>query len=1364
LPAHRFRTATPEGNVTPTLRQACLSLLLLALFTPAVPARSALAAANDPTIRRATSMGAVGVGEHVSEVMARQAQEDAAGVRRERDAEEKERPRPDRGRLPLNPASPLVSGTLDALGRSAAPAGDLGAMSSQTLGVSWTAATLSGVNPTSSFPPDCMGAVGPTQYVVFVNGRLVTFNKNTGIADGALNANADVFFNSVRGGSYTSDPRIRYDRNTGRWFLVIINTSTPNRILLAVSDAASAGVITGSTVFTYFFIPIDTTPPAISNTCFADYPTLGLDANALYIGSNNFCGAAGSYTGTDGYVVRKTSILGAGPIVVTAFRGLVPSASAAGPYTPQGVDNLDPASTEGYFIGVDNASYGTLQLRRVSNPGGTPTISANIPISVPATGSPMNSPHLGNTRGTTGYLDGLDDRLYAAHIRNGQLWTAHAIGVNNTGVASGTLTRDGSRWYQLSVPAGSGTPTLVQSGTVYTPSATNLADQRNYWIPSIMVSGQGHAAMSLAAAGTNERANAATAGRFASDAGGAMQAPVLITNSATAYNPPSDPGSAGYGRRWGDYTYVSLDPLDDMTMYAVSEFCDATNSYGVRVTKLVAPPPATPAALADITAGQGTVTLTLTGTSVTGSGFYDPGASPPGVPAFSHLSASITAGGATGTPPALVSATYLSPTTLSLVLDATAATANVGSERYTITVTNPDGQVAAAPVVHVTDGGPATVSLAGNISAAEGNSGTKVFGFSAALSTAQPVPVTVRFQTSDGTATVADNDYAAAVDSVVLAAGQLAGTIRVYVNGDTKYEPSETFGVTITSASGVALGTVVSATATILNDDAVPAVSIAASAATTEGDNRSHALSFPVTLTNASSGAVSVNWTTADNTATTADNDYTAGSGTLVIPAGATSDTLRVSVTGDTKYENNEAFSVTLSSPSGATLGNAIATGTIMNDDVMPDLSIDAVQHLEGNNGTTPFHFTVSLSQASGVLTVVDWATADWTATAATGDYAAASGTLTFPPGVTSQGLDVLVNGDTVQEPDEMFALQLSNPVSATIAAGNGVGTILNDDGAPVLAIGDVTALEGTGGLTPFRFVVSLSSPSQVPVGVQYQTVDASATLANADYVPASGTLTFAPLAISDTITVQVVADACGETDEVFEVTLSNATGATIADPLGMGIIQNDDDVVPPVVAVLQPNGGEVFGVGGVATLQWSATDSAGVNTVDLLLSRDAGVTYPDVIAAGIPNSGTYFWTVTAPVTGSALLQVRAHDTGCNTGSDASDAVFAIDEHVTGVPDGGPVTVFALGPVQPNPSRGAIQFTYQLPRESPVRLSIVDVQGRELAVLANGPVGAGRHPATWSGVMPGGQAAHGLYFVRYVAGGKVFSRRFALLH
>ena len=526
-----------------------------------------------------------------------------------------------------------------------------------------------------------MGAIGPSQFLMGVNGRFVTYNKTTGVADGAFNVNPDNFFTSVINGSSTSDPRVRYDRLTNRWFIIIINVSTPNRILIAVSDAASNGIISATTVWSFYFIPINTVTPTISNTCLMDYPTLGIDANALYIGGNNFCGASQSYNSTDGYVVRKTSLTGGGPIVVTVFRGLTPNASSAGLYTPQGVDNFNPASTEGYFIGSDNASYGTLQLRRVTNPGGTPSISGNITITVNATEAPINVPHLGNTGGTNGQLEGSDDRLLEASIRNGYLWTTHNIQVDASGVASATGGRNGTRWYQISGIATGNTPAVTQSGTVYDGSASNPI---SYFMPSVIATGQGHAALSMTSAGNNARINTATAGRLSTDAAGTTGTVLYPTASTTAYNPSSDPGGSS-GRRWGDYSFISVDPYDDMTMWMINQFCNAANSYGCRITKLIAPPPATPALCTPNAAAKGltSVNITLTGTVVNGSGFFDPGADPasPALP-YHHISASITGGVIVN------SITYNSPT--SITLNINTASAALGLQN--ITVTNPDGQ------------------------------------------------------------------------------------------------------------------------------------------------------------------------------------------------------------------------------------------------------------------------------------------------------------------------------------------------------------------------------------------------------------------------------------------------------------------------------------------------------------------------------------------------------------------------------------------------------------------------------------------------------------------------------------------------
>ena len=125
----------------------------------------------------------------------------------------------------------------------------------------------------------------------------------------------------------------------------------------------------------------------------------------------------------------------------------------------------------------------------------------------------------------------------------------------------------------------------------------------------------------------------------------------------------------------------------------------------------------------------------------------------------------------------------------------------------------------------------------------------------------------------------------------------------------------------------------------------------------------------------------------------------------------------------------------------------------------LPSISVADATVTEGNAGTVAAAFTVTLSAPSTQPVTVDFATADGSATAGS-DYVAASGTLTFPPGSVSQVLTITVNGDTVPEPDETFVVNLSNPTNATIADGQGLGTIRNDDTAP----GSISVVSPNGG------------------------------------------------------------------------------------------------------------------------------------------------------------------------------------------------------------------------------------------------------------------------------------------------------------
>lgn len=220
-------------------------------------------------------------------------------------------------------------------------------------------------------------------------------------------------------------------------------------------------------------------------------------------------------------------------------------------------------------------------------------------------------------------------------------------------------------------------------------------------------------------------------------------------------------------------------------------------------------------------------------------------------------------------------------------------------------------------------------------------------------------------------------------------------------------------------------------------------------------------------------------------------------------------------------------------------------------------LQINDISKAEGNAGVSAYTFTVTLSSASTSPITVKYATANGTALAPS-DYTAASGTLTFAAGQTSKTVTINVVGNTAVEQNETFVVNLNTAVGATIADGQGVATIINDDG-PLLRINDVIKAESNSGVTPFAFTATLLPASASTVTVKYATANGTA-LAPSDYATATGTLTFSPGQTSKIVTVNAVGNMVVEPNEYFFVNLHTVTGpATLFDEQGMGTITNDD-------------------------------------------------------------------------------------------------------------------------------------------------------------------------------------------------------------
>lgn len=373
------------------------------------------------------------------------------------------------------------------------------------------------------------------------------------------------------------------------------------------------------------------------------------------------------------------------------------------------------------------------------------------------------------------------------------------------------------------------------------------------------------------------------------------------------------------------------------------------------------------------------------------------------------------------------------------------------NETFTVTLSAPSagfslGSPSSATGTLTDNDNAPTVSINSPAAATEGTTIT----FTVSLSAASGKAISVAHTTASGagaSGATEGSDFSDATGTLNFAADETSKTFNVGTSNDTLDEAdTETFTATLSAPSNATLGTS-SGTGSINDNDPLPSVAIA-DTSITEGGN----LQFTVTLTPVSGRTVTVPFSTADGTATVANNDYLQTSSSIQIAAGNTTGQIIINTVSDAVDEPDETMTVNLGSPTNASVSDGSATGTILDDDITAAaVSIADATLTEGNAGSANMVFTLTIPSTVAQATSVTYGTSPLDATA-TLDYIAVTGTATIAAGSTSTTIGVPIVGDLIDEWDEQFTVNLAATASSTLADGQAVGTIIDDDagGDPV--------------------------------------------------------------------------------------------------------------------------------------------------------------------------------------------------------------------------------------------------------------------------------------------------------------------------
>ena len=411
----------------------------------------------------------------------------------------------------------------------------------------------------NSAPPDTSGAIGATQYVQWVNESFAVFDKTTGVIANGFPKAGNSIWAGFGGGCQQNndgDPIVQYDKAANRWILTQFSVSTtPYTQCVAVSTTSDAA----GTYYRYAF----------PYTNFNDYPKLGVWPDGYYTSFNMFNG--NTFVGSRVCAFDRAKMLVGD---ASASQQCFQLSSSFGGLLPSDLDGstAPPTGSPNFFLnfGANSLNLWKFRVNFTTPANSTLTGPTTIPVaafSAACSGGGACIPQ----PGTSNQLDSLADRLmYRLAYRNRggveSLVVNHSVSAGGTKRASLTSVR----WYELRNPSASttmaaGTPVVYQQGTL------SASDGVSRWMGSVAMDKVGNIALGFSASSSSVLPSIRYTGRVPADTLGTMQSENIIQAGGGS--------QTGTLHRWGDYSAMTLDPVDDCTFWYTSEYLKASGSF-----------------------------------------------------------------------------------------------------------------------------------------------------------------------------------------------------------------------------------------------------------------------------------------------------------------------------------------------------------------------------------------------------------------------------------------------------------------------------------------------------------------------------------------------------------------------------------------------------------------------------------------------------------------------------------------------------------------------------------------------------------------------------------------------------------------